>query len=664
MTFVLKREFQSLRRAMLVVFAGQFLICAFFLDALGFARIGAFRFSVLILSENMILPHLQLSFLVALNVYACCAGLVLGVLQIRPETAHGMWPVLLTRPVGRGSVGAGKAAAGILILLVTLGAPLMVCTWVSLVRSSFASPFSWILLVPATASIVRGICVYLLVFYYSFSPQRNSGVVLCTLLAFGIVLLMAGGTTQPPLGDGFKMGFPLFLAAVLLCVSMILFARRTFLQWSVSPPGSKPLPWWITAFVSTALTIFPGAVVGILPDLLNPGPNREISVKSDGAAWLVSPGEGRLARVFDLEGRPLPEVAGPWPYEAASSTIRLDHPMEDAVERFSLNAKGTTRLYVPYEENVSYGHLTDDWNWFLDPGANRIVAYDPVSRERIGWLVPDGFHYETPAGEFEEIDDQADYLIALPDRPNERLLAAGRVLYHVTFARTHSSARKIAEFDGNIRRMGAGLLRFDRLSARGFWVALLTDSELTAFPLQENPADDDERFVMDPSALRRTRFPIGGMSASDPLSVGILDAGGFALFQRMIQHGPQQILYFDNRGQLARRVEVPYDAPSHPVLDDLKWLPFPAWCVIGFVVDRFISNDPPSAFFEGMDPASYRRGGIVCFIAFAACALLFRFYVRPMLIQTSFPYLTLLLFNVWGLWAMYALNHREGRGRR
>jgi len=91
-----------------------------------------------------------------------CAGLgfVFGLVQILPELRRDQWASLLHRPVSRGIILCGKAAAGLLLYLIATLPPFLLAIYFAATPGYFSSPFVPGLVCPGTVDICMGAVYY------------------------------------------------------------------------------------------------------------------------------------------------------------------------------------------------------------------------------------------------------------------------------------------------------------------------------------------------------------------------------------------------------------------------------------------------------------------------------------------------------------------------
>jgi hypothetical protein len=100
------------------------------------------------------------SFLIATTFGCAAIGFFLGLLQILPELKQDRWAALLHRPVQRGVIFFGKAAAGLILYAMAAVPPFLLCVWLASTPGHFAAPFVPGLVLPGAADTFAGLLYY------------------------------------------------------------------------------------------------------------------------------------------------------------------------------------------------------------------------------------------------------------------------------------------------------------------------------------------------------------------------------------------------------------------------------------------------------------------------------------------------------------------------
>jgi len=149
-------------------------------------------------------------------------GLLLGLWQTLSESVQGTWQLLLHRPVERRTVILSKLAAGLLVLLVSTGIPLLVYLVWAMMPATHPRPFALWMTQEVFIGWLSGTVFYLAGFLCGIRPARWWGSRLFPLVFVGILALLAWEAIPALTG----LWFWILLLTSLVYAAAILFAAR------------------------------------------------------------------------------------------------------------------------------------------------------------------------------------------------------------------------------------------------------------------------------------------------------------------------------------------------------------------------------------------------------------------------------------------------------
>lgn len=100
------------------------------------------------------------TFLTVTTFGCAIVGFLLGLIQILPELNRDRWAALLHRPVHRGLILRGKAAAGLFLYLFATVPPFLYAVWLAATPGHFSAPFVPGMVTPGAADICVGVVYY------------------------------------------------------------------------------------------------------------------------------------------------------------------------------------------------------------------------------------------------------------------------------------------------------------------------------------------------------------------------------------------------------------------------------------------------------------------------------------------------------------------------
>ncbi|MEX0777665.1 MAG: hypothetical protein WD042_18320 [Phycisphaeraceae bacterium] len=315
------------------------------------------------------------STLVTVTLLSCCASAAgLGFMQFFGETRGDLWAFLVHRPVGRGTLFAAKAAAGVAVYLLATTIPLLAATWWSAQPANITAPFDARFMLAHATNIAAG-----LVFYFAGAliARRQARWFGGRLLPLGLAI-GAGGVAA---------GAPWFWGALALILATAAINALAAAGAFLSHGADRPQPWYTRAALGLSLLAGIAAVVtfsaGIVASLLQPRHdyrNTFVAFLADGTAVLQVHERYAGPRYTDLDGQPLDIVPG-----TAGREVHMAHLTVE-----------TQVLQQNYRECTSYYlMMSHEWRermWFLQRATRRLLLYDLRSRHIVGALGENGFH--------------------------------------------------------------------------------------------------------------------------------------------------------------------------------------------------------------------------------------------------------------------------------
>ena len=170
------------------------------------------------------------SFLTVTLFGSAACGLLLGLVQIIPELKRDRWASLLHRPVARGVLFRGKAAAGLLLYALATVPPFLLAVWLAATPGHFPAPFVAEMVFPGTVDVCMGAAYYFAALAIALQRGGWVGVrVLPLLAAFHATCFVLD----------VKFFAVAMEAAVLMSLALFTAAWGAFHQ----PDLLRPRPW-------------------------------------------------------------------------------------------------------------------------------------------------------------------------------------------------------------------------------------------------------------------------------------------------------------------------------------------------------------------------------------------------------------------------------------
>jgi hypothetical protein len=318
--------------------------------------------------------------LLILGLIAAVFAAVLGFLQVYPESQGDRRSLLLHRPLRPTQVFLAKAAVGVGLYLLAVGAPFAgAVAWVA-APGHVAEPFRRGMALPWLADILTGVVYY---FAGMLTAQRAArwygsrtlglaAAVLCTFLVWVL---------------------PEFWHALLAVA--VMGALVGLAAWGSFLAGGAYAPQPRLARAALAATLLAGLlVVGVTVKTLIGGCTHERYESSEtldreGRVLIVRWRPGDIQSVTDLDGRQPEAIAG---RQLDSSAIRdIEAPVVVPGWQLFHSYRSPGRFVVRCRNDSSSG----DERWFYVPVEGLLRGYDGRTRRLIGSCGPDGF---VPAG--------------------------------------------------------------------------------------------------------------------------------------------------------------------------------------------------------------------------------------------------------------------------
>ena len=163
-------------------------------------------------------PFLANDFAFAIGMTAICLGTALGLWQSISESVMGTWSFLLHRPIGRSQLIATKLAAGMAVLIVGIGLPLLgYLIWA--LSGAHAAPFEFWMTENTFRFGMVGVVAYLAAF---LTGIREARIYLSRLWpVVPALLIIAAQEDSWPLA-----GWCLILSGIVVFLPAIFFAAE------------------------------------------------------------------------------------------------------------------------------------------------------------------------------------------------------------------------------------------------------------------------------------------------------------------------------------------------------------------------------------------------------------------------------------------------------
>jgi hypothetical protein len=325
-------------------------------------------------------------------------GLMIGMAQVILESRGDPWGFLTHRPIQRSTLYWGKAMAGILLYLASVGVPLtFAMAWMA-TPGHLPMPFDVHFVLPVIADVLCG-----LVYYFAglLSGMRDARWYASRVMGIGMGIVCSIALSV----------VPEFWQAVLCCAFAILItsasAWGTFVQGGGFESQSRIMRFATGVSIGAGLLITGAVVFGVGASFLPAiDPNSSVSlyrIADDGAIVQTTYKDGVIVETRDLQGRPIERYRDPESRRALSLGV-VSTQMINAAFRIAWNGnyRNTREFFRPFQSRdaLSNGGI---FTWYYIPRLGRIAAYENRSARRVGWLGPGGFTSgtEMPADRFE-----------------------------------------------------------------------------------------------------------------------------------------------------------------------------------------------------------------------------------------------------------------------
>jgi hypothetical protein len=294
-------------------------------------------------------------------------GLLIGLVQVFPESRGDKWGFLSHRPVSRSTLFLGKVAAGTILYAAAAGIPLIgALVWMA-TPGHLPVPFDWRLGLPAVADLCCGIAYYFCGLLIGMRDSRWYGS-------------RAVSVGAPFLCSISVRGVPEFWQALTCCALAVLVTGTA--AWGTFTRGGQfeTQPYISRAAVGVTVAIGLGILgviaVGILSVFIgtDQGSFRYFTfeVMSDGTIARVTWEDGRMVEAQDLDGRPISQF----------------------------RTKGVVEARLGFAGNPGYRDTrrffqtlawVDSTAWYYVVRLGLCAGYDLRSASLAGWMGPDGF---------------------------------------------------------------------------------------------------------------------------------------------------------------------------------------------------------------------------------------------------------------------------------
>ncbi len=326
------------------------------------------------------------TFLMVVLFGSALVAVSLAAVQILPERSRDRWAALLHRPVSRGVIFWGKAAAGLGLYAAAVIPPFLAGACYVAWPGKFPAPFVLGLLLPGLHVLAGGVSFYFGCLLLCLHGGRWLGTRGVLLLAVGAVFLLQMYSTGP------FLLLPLVAAAVL-----------SLAAWHTMLGGGAAERWTglrRVAFVAVVLLgaqsglLLVGAGLSLLPKSKNfPVFNYvQLEVTKEGQILKTSSllgGEG--VSVTDLAGNPITDerYVGNNRHQNLCQFWPLSYGLH-IPRRGSYLAPENALLGISYVQGLRLGNQARE-NWFLLVRQNYFIGYDNLSRRCVGICDREGF---------------------------------------------------------------------------------------------------------------------------------------------------------------------------------------------------------------------------------------------------------------------------------
>lgn len=337
-----------------------------------------------------------------LTIGAPLAGLSLGLLQILPELRRDQWAFLVHRPITRTALFFGKVIPGLCLYILAISLPLLGFAAWDAAPGHVAAPFDIRFTLNGWAIICFGLVFYFAGLLVALRPARWYGSRGLPLLGALLVLITAGAWNE-------------FWQAVLvgLLISAVLAAAAWGSFVASGDYGSMTKP---TRFM-LGITLYVGSIIGVfaltalsmgISNTLFPKPvgtasNKQYQIDIAGHIRVFAYDHGEETTT-DLLGNIVDRhrvVGNEWSGNSSEQFLNFsDFPI--ALQNSPLRSQfsSLSRYALPLQ---TFLYHSDDTAWYYLYRTNQIVGYSLHSRQRVGYLGPNGFSQSSEAaGAFSE----------------------------------------------------------------------------------------------------------------------------------------------------------------------------------------------------------------------------------------------------------------------
>jgi len=324
------------------------------------------------------------TFLLVTSFGYALVGAALGTLQILPERRRDQWAALLHRPVPRGSILLGKAAAGLALYFFATVPPFLASVAFVLVPGQFASPLVPGMLLPGLSDIFLGLAFYFLAMLLCLHRGRWWG-------SRGAIALAAVPIFVTHLSGGWPFLRPVAISALLGVAAWGAMQSNGGMRGRPLLPRLAGVAVIFAGCYSALLLLgslgqlFIGQKLTVSLNFTNFQITRDGQVflttqKADGSGYHLTYPDGKPVTderyIGNNDGNDFVQLLPlSWGYG-----IDLEEQYLSARPRFSYAyARSIDRNYDATE------------NWYFLPQENYFVGYDRLSRRRIGFCDQKGF---------------------------------------------------------------------------------------------------------------------------------------------------------------------------------------------------------------------------------------------------------------------------------
>jgi hypothetical protein len=313
------------------------------------------------------------------------AGLALGFLQILPEQRKDRWAFWIHRPVSSHELFLGKVLSGTALYALATILPLTVAfAWCTALSWSVL-PFTTGMILPGLIDALTGLCLYFAAFLTGLLPGRWYGARALPLVAAFVTVMIASHVITAHVGwlsFGIILGLALFIAA-----SWAAFLHNGKLRllplWGKAPLG------FIFATACLVLVFF---LIVVIANFFRNSSSQESTryeVENSGRVVRTVQKDFGSAKVFDLEGNPLPDLrrnsSDGSSFRPQTSLWISKYPEKITLTDYRRSEEYFVRIYDRNQNAIA---------WFYDQQRRVFVGYHKEFRKVAGYLGRDGIFSE------------------------------------------------------------------------------------------------------------------------------------------------------------------------------------------------------------------------------------------------------------------------------